>query len=628
VTDVLIGDEFLGYRIEAQIGRGGMGVVYRAFDLRLKRAVALKFIAPDLALDERFRDRFLRESELAASLEHPNVVPIHGAGEIDGRLYLAMRHVEGTDLRALLWAEGALSPARAVAICRQIAGAVDAAHARGLVHRDLKPSNVLLDRDEHVYLADFGLTRRSAEPGMQPLDGRSLGTPAYLAPEQFQGDAVDGRADVYSLGCLLFECLTGEPPFRRGSVLAVAWAHLEDEPPSAKERNRDLTDGIDPVLRRAMAKRPDERYPTCAALVAAAEHALGLRSVPLLRRRSALLLGLGIAAAVATIAAVLATRGGGTPAASVARENSVVRIDPATNAVDAVIDVGLRPAGIAVAGGRVWIYNSGESSVSEIDAATNEVRRTTWVLPVIDRGAGAGPVIAADAEGAWLIGGTARPVLTRLLPGGRKREYRLGTDPRPGAVAVRDGTVWILTGGFRENHLLRFDPARGRVVGTTLLPGSPSIDGLAVGLGAVWVFDSARAVLYRVDARSGVRSGSVDLGRSAPRPVLASGGVWVHVSDLGGTAKLVDPRTLATVVAFPSVPPARGYYAVGYGSIWWYDVPTGTVARFHLRPMSVVDTIRVADAPFLNGVCLTSIAAGAGAVWVTVADMPTAVTCP
>ena len=197
-----------------------------------------------------------------------------------------MRDVEGTDLRALLAEEGPLSPARAVAICAQVAGAVDAAHRKGLVHRDLKPSNVLLDESEHVYRADFGLTRRSAEPGAQPLDGRSLGTPAYLAPEQLQGDVVDGRADVYSLGCLLFECLAGEPPFRRASLLAVAWAHLEDEPPSAKERNRDLPDAVDPVLRKAMAKRPDERYPTCAALIAAAEQALGLRAAPLLRRRS------------------------------------------------------------------------------------------------------------------------------------------------------------------------------------------------------------------------------------------------------------------------------------------------------------------------------------------------------
>ncbi len=212
-TEIGIGSEFVGYRIDELIGRGGMGVVYRAFDLRLKRTVALKLMAPELALDARFRERFSREAELAMSLEHPNVVPIHDAGDIDGRLYLAMRYVEGTDLRALLRAEGALDPARALAICSQVANALDAAHAKGLVHRDVKPSNVLLDASEHVYLADFGLTRRLDEQGGPAGDDAPSGTPAYLAPEQIEGGRVDGRADVYSLGCLLYECLTGEAPF-------------------------------------------------------------------------------------------------------------------------------------------------------------------------------------------------------------------------------------------------------------------------------------------------------------------------------------------------------------------------------------------------------------------------------
>src|SRR5215472_8381436 len=176
-----IGSEFLGYRIEELIGRGGMGVVYRAYDLRLKRPVALKLVAPSLARNERFRERFARESELVMSLEHPNVVPIHDAGDFDGRVYLAMRLVDGTDLGSLLRAEGALEPARALTICTQIAAALDAAHERGLVHRDVKPSNVLLDSSGHVYLADFGLTRSLDEEGA--AEDRAVGTPAYLAPE-------------------------------------------------------------------------------------------------------------------------------------------------------------------------------------------------------------------------------------------------------------------------------------------------------------------------------------------------------------------------------------------------------------------------------------------------------------
>jgi len=632
-TNVVIGDEFLGYRIEAAIGRGGMGVVYRAFDLRLKRAVALKFIAPDLALDERFRDRFLRESELAASLEHPNVVPIHGAGEIDGRLYLAMRHVEGTDLRALLREDGPLRPARAVAICAQVAGAVDAAHQKGLVHRDLKPSNVLLDQDEHVYLADFGLTRRFAEQGVQAVDGRSLGTPAYLAPEQIEGDVVDGRADVYSLGCLLYECLTGEPPFPRGPLLAVAWAHLEEEPPSAKARNSDLPEGIDAVIRQAMAKEPDDRYPTCATLIAAGERALGLRPVPLLRRRALLFVALAavVVMLAASLGAALAIRGArtGPPSAPAVRPNTVVRINPATNAIDAVIDVGARPSFIAVGGRRLWVYNSTESTVSEIDAATNKVRHTTAVPPAVDRGRGAGPVLAADAGGAWLVGGSARPVLTRVRAGGGgKHQYRLGVYPTPGAVAVGEGAVWVLAGGFSENNLLRVDPATGVMIARTPLPGSPSIDGLTVGLGAVWAVDSAHGELYRIDARSAAVTGPIDLGETATRPVIAFGLVWVHVSDYGGTEKLIDPRTLEIVQEFHSFPPGRGYYTAGYGSIWWYDVPTGTVVRFDQTTKQITGTIRVTEAPFWRGLCITSIAAGAGGVWVTMGDLPTALTCP
>src|SRR3954468_22796612 len=205
-----IGSDFLGYRVEELIGRGGMGVVYRAYDLRLKRPVALKLIAPSLALDQRFRERFARETELVMSWEHPNVVPIYDAGGVDGRLYIAMRLVDGTDLGSLLRTEGALEPARTMAICAQIASALDLAHARGLVHRDVKPSNVLLDSSDHVYLADFGLPRRlDDEAGRLGEDG-TFGTPAYLAPEQLEGNPVDGRADVYSLGCLFYECLTGE----------------------------------------------------------------------------------------------------------------------------------------------------------------------------------------------------------------------------------------------------------------------------------------------------------------------------------------------------------------------------------------------------------------------------------
>ena len=216
-TEIGIGSEFVGYRIDELIGRGGMGVVYRAYDLRLKRTVALKLIAPELALDRRFRERFAREAEVAMSLEHPNVVPIHDAATSTvastSRCATSRERNAGAPPGG-----GALDPARSLAICGQVANALDAAHAKGLVHRDVKPSNVLLDAGEHVYLADFGLTRRLDEQGGPAGEDRSVGTPAYLAPEQIEGGPVDGRADVYSLGCLLYECLTGRPrsPAARG----------------------------------------------------------------------------------------------------------------------------------------------------------------------------------------------------------------------------------------------------------------------------------------------------------------------------------------------------------------------------------------------------------------------------
>lgn len=270
-----IRNDFLGYRPEELIGQGGMGVVYRARDLRLKRIVALKVMAPELAADERFRERFAREAELAMSLEHPNVVPIHDAGELDGRLYLVMRFVEGTDLRALLREEGALEPRRALAIVAQVAHALDAAHAKGLVHRDVKPSNVLLTSEDHVYLTDFGLTKRAESASGFTAAGQMLGTIDYVAPEQIEGGEADTRGDVYGLACVLFETLTGAAPFASASGgMAKMWAHLNAEPPSVRDQRPDVPKELDELIRRGLAKRPDER-PSAATFGAAALRAVG-----------------------------------------------------------------------------------------------------------------------------------------------------------------------------------------------------------------------------------------------------------------------------------------------------------------------------------------------------------------
>ena len=279
-TDARIGAELAGYRIEAPIGRGGMGIVYRAEHLRLGRKVALKLLAPELAENEGFRARFEHESRLAAALDHPNIVPLFEAGEADGLLFIAMRYVEGTDLRALLNSHGRLEPERALAIAGQVGSALDAAHIRGLVHRDVKPGNILIAADpgidvpEHCYLTDFGLTKDTSSPVELTATGTFVGTIDYIAPEQIEGAKPDGRGDQYALACVLYECLTGHPPFPRDEEIVVMWAHLQDEPPAVTAARPDLPPAIDAVIAQAMAKSPKERFTTCTAMVAAARDAL------------------------------------------------------------------------------------------------------------------------------------------------------------------------------------------------------------------------------------------------------------------------------------------------------------------------------------------------------------------
>jgi ketosteroid isomerase-like protein len=274
VPDVLEGAHIAGCRIESVAGRGGMGIVYRATQLSLARPVALKLIAPEHAADAGFRERFERESRMAAAIDHPNIIPVYAAGEEDGRLYLAMRWVEGTDLHRLLREQGRLEPVRAARIIDQVGGALDAAHAAGLVHRDVKPANVLLS-GEHAYLADFGLTRLAGSNDTMTTAGHFLGTVDYMAPEQFRNGEVDARTDVYALGCVLFAALTGAPPFPRDTVPQTILAHINDAPPKAAGVPKDFHR----VLARALAKAPEDRYPSAGDLGRAALAAAEGRSV-------------------------------------------------------------------------------------------------------------------------------------------------------------------------------------------------------------------------------------------------------------------------------------------------------------------------------------------------------------
>src|SRR4051794_26943234 len=303
------GSVLAGYRIVSLLGEGSTGAVYLA-ERPGGEQVALKVLAPEFAEDERFRKRFVRESEIAAGLNHPHVVPILDFGD----RYIAMRRIEGCDLRALLAREGALEPDRALTLLGQIASALDDAHARGLVHRDVKPANILVD-GEHAYLADFGLAKHASSASSLTGERSFVGTIAYVSPEQVKGEKVDGRADVYSLGCVLHEALTGAPPFDRESELAVVYAHLNELPPRASDVRPGLPDQLDAVLRKAMSKEPRRRYASCGEMIAAGRTAL---SDPRRRRSrrvppAALL---GAAAAAVAIAVVAVATGGGHDAQS------------------------------------------------------------------------------------------------------------------------------------------------------------------------------------------------------------------------------------------------------------------------------------------------------------------------
>jgi serine/threonine-protein kinase len=279
--DPRLGTELGPYRIEAVLGRGGMGVVYLATHTGLDRRVALKLLSPDYAEDEAFRARFLRESKLAAAIDHPNIIPIYDAGEIEGTYYLAMRYVDGIDLETRL-RSGSLEPREVVRLLAQVASALDAANEAGLVHRDVKPANVLIasgkgvDRADHAYLTDFGLTKhRGSQTGLTRA-GSFLGTLEYIAPEQIEGKPVDGRVDQYALAAIAVGCLTGQPPFPRDSDIAIINAHLRDAPPSLHERRIELPAAVDAVIARGLAKKPEDRYPDCKAFVDDLRAALGV----------------------------------------------------------------------------------------------------------------------------------------------------------------------------------------------------------------------------------------------------------------------------------------------------------------------------------------------------------------
>jgi tRNA A-37 threonylcarbamoyl transferase component Bud32/outer membrane protein assembly factor BamB len=571
-----------------------MGVVYLAEHDRLKRKVALKVLAHELADDQRFRERFIRESELAASLDEPNVLPVYDAGELEGGLYIAMRYVVGTDLRGLI-DESPLSLDDALTVVDGVARALDAAHAKGLVHRDVKPANILLVRStgsraiEHVYLTDFGLTKRSASNSDLTGTGVFVGTLEYAAPEQFEGSTLGPPTDVYSLGCVLFECLTGEPPFRRQQDAAVMYAHLHDPVPSATAQRPELPSGIDQVIEKAMAKRPVDRYTTAGELAAAFRGATGGDRLPVPgRTRSRTKAWLAVTGAVIAVGVALAivalTRGQDDPgsggpspaaAASVLPAGSLARIDPGTGDASRVIrdapglgrDADIRP-NLAIGEGGVWMHvwpDGANALFQHFDEATGNDRGRLQT-----QGAGAG--LAVGSRTVWFSNG----------PPGEARVYRINpltheslTPVAIGTGVVTDivlggGSLWV---GSSDGTLTALDPLTGRRLDKIEIDGTP--DALAYGDGSVWALDLLQSQVIRIDPSSSEVIGRIPLGGNPGDIAAGDGGIWV-LDPVAGTATEIDPLTEEPGSSI-GLGPAPSSIAVGLGSAWVSDGEDGNL---------------------------------------------------
>ena len=594
---VTLGETFAGYRIESVVGRGGMGVVYRATDLSLSRPVALKLIAPEHAEEHRFRARFLRESQLAASLDHANVVPIYEAREVDGQLYLAMRFVEGSDLRTLLNRDE-IDAERALAILGQVAAALDAAHRRGLAHRDVKPGNVLVDENGHAYLTDFGITRQVGHASTETE--RIMGTLEYLAPEQIRGEAVDGRADVYALACVLYECLAGAPPFRRETEVEVLWAHMQEEPAALRDHA-----ALDPVIAKGLAKEREDRYATCAELIREARAALGIeptvtvrgRRVPkgLVRRRRAVL-GAGLLVLIVAVAAALLWSEGDVSVAAIDADAAAL-IDPASRSLSARVELDGPPSAIAAGPGAIWIAGDRDGTVSRIDPETNTIRQTITV--------GHGPsALAVDRTGVWAANrqeGTlsyisaATNTVTDTVSAGS-----------PTDICLHDGKLWV--SGGASGTILRLDPATHRR--RTIALGANS-SAVACGAGGIWtVGDPGRLMQVSPATNSVLRS--VDVGAGAAAVAVGEGAVWV-ANALNGTITRVDPErgvVTATVSVGRSAEPVA--LATGDGAVWVANAHARTLAKIDPVRAVVADQLRLGNAP-------RALAVVGGRLWAAVA---------
>jgi len=612
-----------------------MGVVYRATAEDLDRVVALKLVAPALSTDTGFRERFIRETRVAASLDHPNVIPVFAAGEEAGRLFFSMRYVEGDDLRTLIRRELRLAPERAASIVAQIGAALDAAHARGIVHRDVKPANVLLAGHDHAYLTDFGLTKRVHSAAAETRPGGWVGTLGYVSPEQIRGERVDARADVYALGCILYHALTGATPYARESDEATLWAHLNDPPPPIGPRAPGAPAAFEEIIARALAKGPDDRFASAGDLGRAALAAAGRAPAPGSER----VVAVGAAAPggddpetlasadagattptapaaaaaaarrVVTPAAPTAVRGPGRPgrrrlaiAAGPAlvlllgaggaaflltrqteenRDRRIIAATPVAGLLAATIPVGSRPNALVVARGRLWVASQGETRLRLIDTATNEPVRSA---PKVGVGAAA---LDAGFGSVWIAKGTTQT----LLQYGAKTARRVGapiTLPPGTAVAVSTGErgVWVGSRsgreGFEPQTVARVD-YRTAMLARSALIQPDGVQDIAVGDGAVWVIGRQRPIVTRISVATGAEKRLV-VGGNPQRLAIGQGAVWVSNND--GSVSRIDLET-RNIRRIPVGREPRGI-AVGRGAVWVANSLDGTATRIDPKTGKVV----------------------------------------
>lgn len=552
MPDVLTtGSVVAGYRIVRLIGRGATGGVYLADDPDGQQ-VALKVLIPELARNERFRERFLREARIAASLEEPHVVPTFASGNEAGMLYLVMRFVDGLDLREILKRQGPLGAERAVDLVGQIAGALDSAHARGLVHRDVKPGNVLVqetDTGEHAYLCDFGLARHLTSVDSLTGERAFVGTIAYISPEQIEGAAIDARADVYSLGCMLFECLTGEAPFARESEVAAVYAHMHEPPPRASDLRPGIPEAFDSVIAKALAKAPDDRFQSCGKLARAGEAALHGEEPHGNRPRRRVVLAVA-AVAVAGVTAGIVLHGGGngeggTPPRLAIAPHTMGLIDATTHKVVGRITFAGQPWDVVFGTRQAWVLLGDERRVARVDLASRKVLSSTR-LPFAPGG------IATDGDSAWVTE-DAGPALVRLdaTTGQIAKRFtvpiRGDRDASPTGIAFGAGSVWVARGA----ETVRVDPASGNVVTRILTPLAAT--SIVFAEGAVWVASGENGRVVKIDPATDKITASTPLHATITDLAVANGSVWVSIVPDNVVYRLSpdDGSVLATMAAGP-----------------------------------------------------------------------------